>query len=454
MAKKTSGVKIFFIIFGILVVACGVLVGLYFSNLLPSFNESVNQVLKLNQVSQEDIQRSQREELLKQQTSIKGLYPHLLPTNEENVNLVKEVRQSLPPSILSFKDDYSISYFGIQKETAVLGGYESSPTIHQKDVVNTSSHDALWSYIGSFPPIAPPADFSDCIVFIDAQPALVCLDKTSGAEIFRIPCEVYPGTESFSRNTSYYFKSKTDNWYEVKFEKGFTLPETLSPAREVIVQNNIEQELYDSLLPEQTALDFIDAKMNGLLSVTPPVSVAESILYYPQEPVAFIPNTISPTFVFAPQEQGTYTLGLCDQDGTWVRDKAFVVLYTMAGEALAISLDYVADRPQITTHLSDQELYMACAGFFPDSLILDPSASQDFRETSEANPLEKHFSGETVIVDTENGPMEMDVIVLGERTSDRVSTDQTLSVEFSESEKKSVPIGSRRQSYFQVKRVP
>ena len=52
----------------------------------------------------------------------------------------------------------------------------------------------------------------------------------------------------------------------------------------------------------------------------------------------------------------------------------------MAGEALAISLDYVADRPQITTHLSNQELYVACVGFFPDTLLLDAAPSQDFRD--------------------------------------------------------------------------
>lgn len=452
MGKSSSGLKVFFIILGCFLVVCGSLIGLYFSNLLPLYNEKVDQILKLNQISQEETQNFQLAELLKQQTSIQELYPHLLPVTEEELTLVTGIPQPLPSSLLSFQDSYSMSYFGFREESISPSSKDLSSNYSEEIPPLNSSDKALWSYVGEYPIVAPPADFSDALVFIDAEPALVCLDRTSGTEIFRIPCQVYPGTESFSRNTSYYFKSKTGKWYEVGFEKGYTFPERLSPPYQLVEFDNLEQDLYDSLLPQKNTLDFIEAKMNGLLSVSPPVTVPKSILYYPQEdPVDFIPSEISPVFVFSPEEQGTYTLGLCDRDGAWIRDKAFVVLYTMAGEAIAISLDYVADRPQITTHLSDQELYIACAGFFPDTLILDSETSQDFRETPEkTNPLEEHFSGETVIVDTENGSMEMDIIVLGKEEA-LEKTGKSLS---NESTGEDVPTGNRRQAFFQVKRAP
>ena len=54
---------------------------------------------------------------------------------------------------------------------------------------------------------------------------------------------------------------------------------------------------------------------------------------------------------------------MCDYDGVWVRDNAFVTLFSKTGETRAVSLDYVADRPQITIHLSNEELYYICVGF-------------------------------------------------------------------------------------------
>ena len=192
-------------------------------------------------------------------------------------------------------------------------------------------------------------------------------------------------------------------------------------------------------------MEFIDAKMNGLLSVSPAVSVPEGILYAPDSgPLSFARETVSPAFVFSPREQGTYTLGLCDQEGGWIRDNGFVVLYTMAGEALAISLDYVADRPQITTHLSSQELYVACAGFFPDSLILDAGPSQDFRENqfvaTEAAVTKDSSSagkeGDDQELSTETKSMDMQGIIL--EASDDSSGD-SLAV---------------RQAWFQVRRAP
>ena len=169
----------------------------------------------------------------------------------------------------------------------------------------------------------------------------------------------------------------------MRFEEGLTKPESLAVVHEVKEKGNVDEAIYNSLLPQKDALDFINAKMNGLLSVSPAVSVDQSILYSVEgESYSFNRSLVSPAFVFSPKEQGTYTLGLCDETGSWIRDNAFVVLYTMAGEALAISLDYVADRPQITTHLSNQELYVACVGFFPDTLLLDAAPSQDFRDAA------------------------------------------------------------------------
>lgn len=412
MAIKSRALKITLILLAIILVLGVLLVGLYLTGVFPAYNQRVRQFLWPQVVEEEKRMEEQQEKLLRQQTSIQGLFPHLLSMDGKAAEIDAMVEQSPPwTPVYSCPDEYTVQLISFHEEL-VAEGEPGSPVQQQKP--------PLWTYVGEYPLVTPPGAFYDAVVFLDAQPALVCLDKGSGVPLMRIPCQVYPGTTGFSHRQSYYFSDRSGNWYEIRFEEGMTTPETLSVAQGVTGGQNLEELFYSSLLPEKNAMSFIDAKMNGLLSVTPAVSVPEGILYVPDSgPLSFARGIVSPAFVFSPREQGTYTLGLCDQEGGWIRDNGFVVLYTMAGEALAISLDYVADRPQITTHLSNQELYVACAGFFPDSLILDAGSSQDFRDNppaaTEAAAEESSSNEEMTAAQGElaqKEDMEMEVIVL------------------------------------------
>lgn len=373
MAKVSAGIKVLIIFLAILFVAITGFVVVYKMELFPSLIQKFHDILGLNVVEEDDYLKNQQEELLREQNSIGTFYPHIIPVTEEVVESIRQSREQFGFGFSQSKA-YTVEFLPIATESESEGDTEIAS---DSEVYG----EPIWSYQNEYPVVSPAADFYDRVVFIDAKPSLVILDKTTGSETLRIPCEVSPGQESFSHLQSYYFKSKTGNWYEMRFEEGLTKPESLAVVHEVKEKGNVDEAIYNSLLPQKDALDFINAKMNGLLSVSPAVSVDQSILYSVEgEAFSFNRSLVSPAFVFSPKEQGTYTLGLCDETGNWVRDNAFVVLYTMAGEALAISLDYVADRPQITTHLSNQELYVACVGFFPDTLLLDVAPSQDFRD--------------------------------------------------------------------------
>ncbi len=424
-------IKVLVIVLGGILLLGVLLGGLYVAGLFPSFNEQVNQVLRIGGAPNREVLDGQQLESLRQETSVRGLHPHLVPLTEQGAAAARQSEQPLPPSSYLTPDSYSIAFFG-----GGMDGRAAAPAA-------VDGGNALWTYGGEYPVVASIAEFSDALVFIDAQPSFVCLDKETGAELLRLPCGVYPGGEAFARRTSYYFTDRGGDWYEIRFEPGHTSPTRLSVPFQVEDAGNLQEELYQSLLPGKTALDFINAKMNGILSVSPAAMVPESLLYAPEgKPVSFVRELVSPALVFSPKEQGTYTLGLCNQEGIWIRDNAFVVLYTMAGEALAISLDYVADRPQITTHLSDQELYIACAGFFPDSLIIDAGVSDDFRDgAAGASPQEEPLSGETGPLGGEGKPLEMEVIVLGDEADGDVNSD-------------TVDSPAQRMAWFQVRRAP
>lgn len=428
MARISSGVKLLLIIVSVLLVLIAASVIVYKLELFPGLNHRLHELFGLNVVQEEDLEKMQQEELLREQTSIGALFPHLIPVPEGEVEFIRQSQEAVFRDGFSKSEGYDVTFLPAATVDEAKSG--SRP-----EAVTTAS---LWTYSNEFPVLAPAADFYDRVVFIDAQPALVILDKETGMEKARIPCQVYPGQEAFSHLHSYYFKSKTGNWYEVQFEKGLTSPESLAVAQEVREKGNVDEAIYNSLLPQKDAMDFINAKMNGLLSVTPAVSVPQSILYSVEdEAFSFNRSLVSPAFVFSPKEQGTYTLGLCDEAGSWVRDNAFVVLYTMAGEALAISLDYVADRPQITTHLSNQELYVACVGFFPDSLILDAAPSQDFRDTA---------SSMAPTDEIEEMELEMVELVLDSPESEEAAEGESLVSD--------IPEALPQRAWFQVKVAP
>ena len=443
MAKISTGIKILIIVLAFLLMLVAGAVLVYKLQLFPSLNQRVHQFLGLNVVQEEDLLKLQQEELLREQTSIGSLFPHLIPVSEAEVTSIRQSQEGISGDGVSKTEGYNVAFFPTSQEADSQTGNQTG---FQPEVVTSVP---LWTYFNQYPVVAPSADFYDRVVFIDATPSLVVLDKKTGAELARIPCQVYPGQEAFSHLHSYYFRSKTGNWYEVRFTEGLTPPESLAVVQQVKERGNVDEDIYNSLLPKKDAMDFINAKMNGLLSVSPAVSVPQSILYSVEgEAIAFNRSLLSPAFVFSPAEQGTYTLGLCDETGSWIRDNAFVVLYTMAGEALAISLDYVADRPQITTHLSNQELYVACVGFFPDTLMLDAAPSQDFRDTTSS------------LDSTDEVELEMVELVLESPESVAMSSDEAGETEaLTEGVEDVAPVSDipetlPQQAWFQVKVAP
>ena len=449
MAGTSTRTRIFITLLVVVIVLLAGTVVVYKMDLIPGLNQRVQGLLGETVVEEEENQQIQQEEILREQTSVKGLFPHLISVSEEAVAAARKAAQEASVLIHSKSNLYTVDFFDEATEKEVASADEASGS--SMAPVTEKRVEPRSSYTNSYPIVASSADFYDTTVFIDATPALVCLDKETAAETLRIPCEVYPmevfdaksQDAPFTHLQSYYFKSKTGNWYEIMFEKGSIAPETLTIAEKVSEKFRFEDEIYASILPTKTSLDFIDAKMNGLLSVSPAVKIPESILYSPEkEPISFSQDFVSPAFVFSPQEQGNYTLGLCDEEGAWIRDNAFVVLYTMAGEALAISLDYVADRPQITTHLSDQELYIACVGFFPDSLIIDAGPSQDFREMAPTSSPADEDAGE---IDLEMVELVLDLPESTETTTE-IAEDEVLASD--------IPETLPQRAWFQVKKAP
>ena len=260
-----------------------------------------------------------------------------------------------------FEDEIQPSSFFVSDKTPVLYEIDSSEAQELQGTVLDFPLAVNWNY----PVVSNPFSFSDAIVFVDARPCVVLLDVNTNDVIKEIPCAVYPSQNSFIKDSSYYFESRSGSWFELRFTDDFIQDIDIIEPVMYSTDNyvNINQLSENYVLPSEETLNIVNEKMSSLFSSE--VNTVTDIQLYLEEDgiVTFYRKGLSPLFVFSPEEQGAYVIGLCDYDGVWVRDNAFVTLFSKTGETRAVSLDYVADRPQITIHLSNEELYYICVGF-------------------------------------------------------------------------------------------
>ena len=127
---------------------------------------------------------------------------------------------------------------------------------------------------------------------------------------------------------------------------------------------DIDSLVQNFVYPSEDVLMQIKEKMNNILSSGKIENIDSNGLYPTDEFILQINHQkLSPIIIFSPKDEGEYSVGLCNDVGEWVREAAFIVLFSKDGESKAVSLDYVADRPQISMHLSNSEIYYLCAGF-------------------------------------------------------------------------------------------
>lgn len=340
--KKNSGLIVFFVLVFVLAFVCLLAFVMYKSQSFPQFNQMVNSVLSDKELvqEQEDIVVPEADfqlEISPAFESVLNKSPLLL---EKNTAEIDELRES----------------------SADIGG----EFVSQPDSFTLSSVNPEWTFVWTRPIVSKPGVFADALVFIDTKPSLVFVERNTGVLLKELPCGVFPAEKAFVNASSYFFQSRSGSWYELSFEDNAGAE--LASLEPVPIERNRLLDsgnlLKDHVLPSEAARKSIYEKMNSFFSF-PEVKDPDGFRLYSEAFGAFPfeHNVLSPVFVFSPKEQGSYVLGLCDKDGNWIRSNSFVTLFSRTGETRAVSLDYVADRPQITIHLSDAELYYVCAGF-------------------------------------------------------------------------------------------
>ena len=143
MAITSRGMKITLILLAILLVLGGLLVGLYLMGVFPAYNQLIRQILWPQVVEEEKRMEEQQENLLRQQTSIQGLFPHLLSMEGKAAEIDVMVEQTPPRAPVYFcPDEYTLQLISFHEEP-VAEGETGSPAQKQEP--------PLWTYVGEYP---------------------------------------------------------------------------------------------------------------------------------------------------------------------------------------------------------------------------------------------------------------------------------------------------------------
>ncbi|OJF76528.1 MAG: hypothetical protein BKP49_06775 [Treponema sp. CETP13] len=232
-----------------------------------------------------------------------------------------------------------------------------------------------FEYVSDYVQVTNISQGEDCFIFIDSEPALVCIEKQTG-EVKRTVCPVFPGTKGWLKDTDYVFVGRDSLQYVFSFDAINSKLDTVATTEKNI---SINEEKPLSFYLEKIALDkksevavldglrnWASYDENASLPTLQFIDATKIDTLYPIKSNDIQYDLKTPSlFVFSPLKQGLYKIGLSDDAGTWLRTRAYVAIYTK-GELSLVSLDYDSDRPQVQLQLSNNQLYYIAAGNFSE----------------------------------------------------------------------------------------
>lgn len=256
-----------------------------------------------------------------------------------------------------------------EKKPVVKNGFELTDNGYAIDCYGECS----WKFESSWPFVTEPILHEGKIISVTAEPAFIMLSQTDGGLVAKQDSPVYPGEKlSFDGNIMT-LSGRNGQSYKFRLESD----DTFTDMR----QEETDQTDFLSLfVPDEKTQNFMTTRLREWSADTERV-LPEMKLYtghinregngnwWAQQ------NETCDTvfYIFTPDEQGIYQIGLADENGSWIQANAFVAVFGETGDLKQVSLDYVANKPIIKLHLSEEEIYYIVGGWAKD--MYDGSAS-------------------------------------------------------------------------------
>lgn len=225
-----------------------------------------------------------------------------------------------------------------------------------------------WYYESNWPFIAELAAQKEYILAITAEPAFLVLSYENGELLSKQPCPVYPGKSAGLSKNILTLEGRDEKTYTFQIESDFSL--TALPDSN---SENGAGSFISALKPDQKAADFIKNRIREWAAddkrEIPEMKVYTGHInregngnFYAQKN----DDADMMFYVYTPDKQGIFQIGLADENGVWIQANAFVAVFGENGDMKQVSIDYVANKPQVKLHLSENELYYIVAGWAKD----------------------------------------------------------------------------------------
>ena len=354
MSKKSF--KIFFGIFFILVFFVAVLFLIIQLNVFPdltkTYNECVAKIfLEKQNPNFENSVPVQKDKIVLENESV----------DFDNLHISFVPLKSFENELNEFSDKYNVEgvEFELQKNN-----YEIQATGILKRFSNEYDVDLpeieTWSFKNDFPIITSLAFYQNCIVFIDAVLQVHFVDIFTGESILnsenKIYSPVYPSGKTFANKNSFIFEGKNQKLFSLNFSDIEN-----SELQNYKVNNKVDFSVFDI---SEEAKTHIKDYISNWLSLENDFDLPE-VQIIPSG-IASVPLADEDLIIFAycPSWSGIKTVGLCDENLEWIKSYTFISIFNDEGEMLSVSMDYVADKPQLELHHSttDTNFYYIVIG--------------------------------------------------------------------------------------------
>ncbi|MBQ0167886.1 MAG: hypothetical protein KBT02_12335 [Treponema sp.] len=230
-----------------------------------------------------------------------------------------------------------------------------------------------WLYESSWPFVTTPVICNETIITTTAEPAFLILSYETGELLSKQDCPVYPGeTASLDGNIlSLTGRDRQQYLFRIEDDYSFTDLRGEEYSAEDEETGKTVNSLLANFTPGKEVADFIAGRIKEWTAdeeVKPLPDVKLYTGHINQEGNGNFwaeENNGGETcvYVFTPDKQGIYQMGLADENGAWLKADAFVAVFGENGELKQVSIDYVANKPQIKLHLSDTEIYFLVTGW-------------------------------------------------------------------------------------------
>lgn len=226
-----------------------------------------------------------------------------------------------------------------------------------------------WYFESSWPFVTNPIIVDDGIVTVTAEPAFITLSYETGELVLKEECPVYPGEYAVMEGNILVLTGRDGKTYRFMTDGDHHFTDMRSQPENMASEN----VFLKMLAPDLKTTEFISGRIREWSAddarILPDVQLYTGHInregngnFWAQQ------NGAGDTFfyVFTPDKQGVYQIGLADENGVWMQANAFVAVFSENGEMKQVSIDYVANKPQVKLHLSDSEIYYIVAGWAKD----------------------------------------------------------------------------------------